>query len=367
MGKKQHYIPQFFLKNFSDINRKSIGFYRFEEQKFIKNASIKDIAYRIHLYDEDDSVENILAEEEGIWKTTLDVFLGINVTLATVAMLQECGQDYILDLFRFISITEARTAQLGDAMTHMIKTMDEQIGKDMLPETYNQYFGDVGEIIKHPNLIPIEVALENIPYYEGLNFLAIHNFSNQLFITSDSPVLNINPFYEKRKYIRNYGLASMGLIKLLPISGRVCLCLYDRNIYRRKCKDTTYILKSEYVVNQINSLMVENAYAQIFFCNIENEDYIKTLCKNRIKADHKGRVVFFGKDKPELIWSRKIQIRTSFLLPCLEILKTSLSIPLPSHMGGLVRPEVQPLHEEIAQKIEMDFQQTMQKHSEGSE
>lgn len=131
MGKKQHYIPQFYLKNFSDKNQKSVGVFRFEDQKFIWNASIKNIAYRNNLYDDDNSIESFLAEEEGKWKGLVDIFLGKNVTQATLKMLQEHGDEHVIDLFRFISITEARTAQYGDALTYIIKSMDEKLGTEM--------------------------------------------------------------------------------------------------------------------------------------------------------------------------------------------------------------------------------------------
>lgn len=353
MGKNQHYIPQFYLRNFSDINQKAIGAFRFEEQRFIQNASIKEVAFRHHLYDKDDSVENFLADEERTWKAVLDIFLGRNVTQATLTMLQEKGEDFVLDLFRFFSITEARTTQLGDATSYIINSIEKQFGKEMPPPIYDEYFGNLEEVTKHPNIVPLMVAFDNIPFFAGLDLLVILNCTRRSFITSDVPVLNINPYYEKRRYMRNFGLVAMGLQKLLPISGQVCLCLYDRNVYRRKCKDASYILRSDLIVDQINKLIVENAYEQIFFQNNESEEYIKTLGEKRKKADHKGSIIFFCKDKPELISTQYREIRSDLLLPCLKIMKSSLFIPLPSHMGGLVRPEVQHLYDEKAKEYEM--------------
>ena len=39
---RQHYVPKFYLRNFSE-NNKSIGLYRFKEKKIIKQGSIRDI------------------------------------------------------------------------------------------------------------------------------------------------------------------------------------------------------------------------------------------------------------------------------------------------------------------------------------
>jgi hypothetical protein len=110
MGKKQHFIPQFYLRNFSDINQKSIGLFRFIERKYIKNASIGDIAYRNRFYDDDNSIEILLSKIEGRWKRILDVFLGKDITKDTLKWIEENKTDIINDLFLFFAITNARIA-----------------------------------------------------------------------------------------------------------------------------------------------------------------------------------------------------------------------------------------------------------------
>lgn len=60
MVKKQHYVPQFYLSNFSDKKWKNIGFFRFDRQKFVRNAAISSVAYRDNLYDNNDEVEKAL-------------------------------------------------------------------------------------------------------------------------------------------------------------------------------------------------------------------------------------------------------------------------------------------------------------------
>lgn len=345
MGKRQHYVSQFYLKNFSDKNQKSIGLYRFTDQKLIINASIKDIAYRNNFYDEDNSIENILTNMEGHWNKILNVFIGKNISADTIKWIEENKDEIVYDIFRLFAITKTRTAQQGDSQFKMMKAIENRVGNKMSSDTYNQYFGYMPELKKHPSNISLKVGLKSIPFYAGLDLLVIYNLSNIKFITSDVPIFSINPYYERRKYNISFGLVSMGLQEFLPISGEVCLCLYDRNTYIKRYKSALCFINSGHTVNLMNQLSVQNAYEQIFFSVGEDEEYIKTLCRYKKSADNHNRVKFWGGEEPVLIQSYEENIHSSFLLPCLMIKKSSMRIPFPKHMGGLIRPEIQTLYD----------------------
>lgn len=349
MGKKQHYVSQFYLKNFSDENQKSIGLYRFEGQNFVVNASIKDIAYRNNFYDNDNSIENTLTNMEGRWNKTINVFIGKNISLDTLKWVVENRTEIVYDIFRFYAITKMRTAQRGDSHVEMMRAIENRFGSEMSSDTHDQYFGYMPELEKHPSNISMEIGLKSIPFYSGLDLLVIYNFSNIKFITSDVPVFSINPYYEKRQYNICFGLVSMGLQEFLPISGEVCLCLYDRNTYVKSCRGAIYSTNSGHMIHLINQLAVQNAYEQIFFHVGESEKYIRTLCQHRKSTDNHGRIKFWGGEKPVLIQSYEENIHSSLLLPCLKIRKSSMKIPLPTHMGGLIRPEIRPLYNDLSQ------------------
>ncbi|MGW8114546.1 DUF4238 domain-containing protein [Caproicibacterium sp. NSD3] len=343
MGKRQHYVPQFYLKNFSDKNQKSIGLYRFTDQKLIINASIKDIAYRNNFYDEDNSIENTLTNMEGRWNEILNVFIGKNIPADTMKWVEKEKDEIAYDIFQLFAVTEARTAQQGDSVFKMIKTIETKVGSEMPSDNYNRYFGSMPELKRHPSNVSLSISGKSIPFYGGLDLLVIYNTSNIKFITSDAPIFSINPYYQKRKYNNNFGLRSMGLQKFLPISGDVCLCLYDRNTYIKRGKSPLCFIHSGHTINILNQLSVKNAYEQVFFSVGGNEEYIKTLCRCKKSADNHSRVKFWGKDKPVLIQAYNENIRSSFLLPCLTIKKSSMRITFPK-TGDLIRPEVQSLY-----------------------
>ena len=218
----------------------------------------------------------------------------------------------------------------------------------MLPHVYEQYFGNMQNYWKHPNLIPLRVAQDTLPLYAGLDLIVLYNNSSQKFITSDVPVVNINPYYEKRKYSCNFGLASMGLQKFLPISSRVCLCLYDRNAYINNNHNAIFFINSKNIVRRVNQIIAENAYEQIFFSPNEDVQYIRQLCSKRKKTDEKSSVIFYGKDHPDLIQLHRDNLRCDFLLPCFSINRDALRIELPTHMAGLIRPELKDIIDEYS-------------------
>lgn len=337
MGKKQHYIPQFYLRSFSDNNQKSIGLYRFEDKKFVSNASIKDIAYRNNFYDNDNSIENVLTNMEGRWNEILKVLLGRDMTANTNKWVVENRNEITNDIICFFAITQVRSAQQGDSIVKIMRTIEKSTRKEISSETYNQYFGCMPEMEKHPGSSCLNLGLEVRPLFAGLNLVSIYNFSKEKFITSDVPVFCINPFFEKRQYSFNFGLASMGIQIFLPISVEVCLCLYDKNIYINKYKNAIFPTTSRHIIHQINQLTVQNAYEQVFFIIGESEEYIKDLCQHRKSSDNHSRVRFWD-DK--LIEAYQESIHSSFLLPCFRIKKSSMRMSLSEKS---VRPEVQDL------------------------
>ena len=65
VAKRQHYVSQFYLKNFSiHLNRKSIGIFNVQREKYIPQASLRGQAYQDYFYGKDGSTENALSSIE---------------------------------------------------------------------------------------------------------------------------------------------------------------------------------------------------------------------------------------------------------------------------------------------------------------
>ena len=118
--RRQHYVPKFYLRNFSK-NKKSVGIYLFKENKIIEHGSINDNLWKEYFYGEDAVVENKLAEYEGRWKDIISAII-------ETERLPDTNSDLVW-LRYFMLISSARTLkrgnQINDDYTSLIKKLLE--------------------------------------------------------------------------------------------------------------------------------------------------------------------------------------------------------------------------------------------------
>lgn len=317
-----HFVPQFYLKKYSN-NKKSVGMYLLNNQKYVEHASIKEIAYRKHLYGKDDDIENALAHDEGLWNGIID-----RIIRTRKADLSQ--EDYLL-LLMFITVTEARTAQTADYNNQEINVLYDLIYK---MKTGKNKTLDVE--FKIPNLLPLEIALKIYPILFDLDIVLLLNTSNRGFITSDNPVARYNQYFMFRHYYRNYGLGHMGIQIFFPLSPELCICVFDRIMYKPEVEGIITI-KSGSQINELNKLFLLNAYQTIFFNNREKQSYIKSLIKHRKPKETFDFPVLGGGDR-YLIQSSHPSVHEIIKLSFFSINPDLVSATLPAHAGGPLRP-----------------------------
>jgi hypothetical protein len=77
----QHYVPEFYMKNFGQISNQGkkakafVSFYQFKDKLFRKNIDISTICYGKYFYDTDNTIENFLANKEKRWSAAINVLL----------------------------------------------------------------------------------------------------------------------------------------------------------------------------------------------------------------------------------------------------------------------------------------------------
>ena len=64
-NKKHHYVPRFYLKNFSCDSR-SISLFNIKAQKIVAEASLKSQCYRDYFYGKEPTIEKALGDMEVI-------------------------------------------------------------------------------------------------------------------------------------------------------------------------------------------------------------------------------------------------------------------------------------------------------------
>ena len=73
----QHFVPKFYLRLFS-TNRNSVGAYIFNDDRYVKNASLDSIGGVDFLYGEDGQIEDWFSEFEGLWNNTIKRIIQTN-------------------------------------------------------------------------------------------------------------------------------------------------------------------------------------------------------------------------------------------------------------------------------------------------
>lgn len=347
--KNQHYVPRFYLKNFSQ-NGKSIGMYRRSNHLIVECASIRQVACRDHMYGEDGIMEEWLAHCESKWAKALKYLLLQNDTDF------EDPAECVFLLLQFISISLARTAKVADGNVQFMdyfKEMFDQVeesGGTLLVDRENAFQG-----YDCPNKIPIEIANESLTVLADLKALIIMNETTRGFFTSDNPVVLYNLLYAKRKYKVNYGIGSGGIILFLPLNEVLCFCLYDPSVYTVKSEDPfTVSIKSINQINEFNKLFSRNAYESLFWGSMNLPDYVRRMGAHmKVPASWIREYPIWG-TKETILRFGADSILNEYQFPFFRISEKYLNLELPMHMGGLIR--------ESAKKFQQEYNARMGFH-----
>ena len=209
--KNQHFVPQFYLRNFSN-NDKNIGMFRYKDKNYISNSSIKSVAYSKFLYGKDGKLEHLLSTLESKWAVIIRKILESNLYFLT--------KEDLINLYYFVVISRTRTKKIADENKAIFNYFKERLPKEGIHNSkFNMDQGNFEEAINIPNALPIDVAMKNIDILYDLDAIIIENRTNYEYITCDSPVVLYNQFYVWRNYKINYGLASSGLQIFIPLNG----------------------------------------------------------------------------------------------------------------------------------------------------
>lgn len=332
-----HYVPQFYLKNFS-TNHKSIGMYIDKHSNYIRQASIKKQACKDYLYGRDQIIEDTLMGLES------KVFNIIKHIIDTYKIPSNQSKAYHL-LILFILILEVRVQRQADSMNNLINEqvkamakMSKEHGKlDVTEKTIDE----MRVSLDIPNLPLMQAAAQIYPIILDLKATLILIENDRMFITSDNPVVRYNYMYVIRKYTqRGYGLGNMGIQIFLPISPKCCLYIYDNVMYNTSLsKQDNIILTKGKHVDELNKLFYMNSYDFLFFNEKVKESYIRRIVsKNKHENDVKREVNILGSASNKLIAYQKKCVKDRINMPFLRIDPQFKNMPLPTHMAGPMRP-----------------------------
>jgi hypothetical protein len=254
-----HYVPKFYLKHFS-VN-KIIGIYNFDKQEF-SEESIRKTACRDYLYGKDTSLEDWFMRLEGRWARVIH-----NILLHEKYPIDSTEYTYLL---MFVYLGDVRTAKRADDFKASKLEEGKCLARMMAAEgkiaLSDEEIENLDVEIDRPNLSYIEGLKDLIPILSDLCPLIIVNESKVGFVTSDVPVAKYNQYFIENGYRHPYGYGHVGFQCFVPLSPRVCFCLYDDTVYKNKLSNKSRVrLYREADIEELNRLFIQNAYKEVYF------------------------------------------------------------------------------------------------------
>lgn len=327
-NKNQHFVPQFFLKNFS-VDKKSISMCLKENAMLYSNVSIRNQCSKSYFYP-DQEYEKELSMFEGECRLTI----GKVVSGQYKSLVQK---DFFL-LRSFLLLQKTRTQHeariVRDGMEQvrqylysigMVDSLKKQI------DAFENTEKNVVELLTYNFKTSLDITVDlkcKILVYEGVGS----------FVTSDDPVIQYNPLLELHK-IANYGLGAIGLLLFLPIYPTCAIVLYDEAYYKiGNRKELIVRISNPKDLHWINLLTVLHADKAVYFLPGSHTNYDIVALVNQAQGMEQGEEMkitpYVAEDgKSELIhsYSNNYTIGASFSF--LRILDKARDLHFGSSIG----------------------------------
>lgn len=351
--KNQHFLPQYFFKNFS-TNKKTINLILRKSGKIIKNASIKNQCSKSYFYGAGD-IENLFAVLEGDQSKILRKIIQID----SFESWQRYKNDFdpvkhkdiginpeMLALLQIILFQRSRTEFAAKQMSTSFSKMAKEIfishlkAKEETEILKYIDFVDISVDEKDTVLMLIKSAFEFTPAILDLGIYILKNITSREFIFSDSPVVFYNRAYKDIKKHGCLGLQSPGLLIIFPISPNTCLLLVDEKKYYGDLIGKGYFeIKNEFDIDSLNKLQLHHSLNSIYCSDNLSEQYIKKIWKQQKNSfvDLFGRfqnldsVDQYGKKNGEILHMYEEQIPFEMNLSFLKSVDLSNERIIPNH------------------------------------
>lgn len=275
--KNQHYIPKFYLRNFSfQGNKKQIGVFNLFNKKFIQQAKLKTQGSKNFFYGHDDIIEDGLADIEGFLSSAIKDIIEKRIT-------PKKGTKEHVDLLEFVSLTDLRNPVRIVEMKSMFKQMEKRV----LALYPNADLTKIVPQLGHEEHIELSLSMTSdiILNTVDLDYKLLVNQTSYPFITSDYPVVKYNQFLEQRKWPNSKtGYGIVGLQIFIPLNHEIMIVFYDPEIYKVGTRKQKLLqLTNIEDVDKLNVLQFINCFTTIFFDEKASENYVMYLHEKSLK------------------------------------------------------------------------------------
>ena len=278
--KRQHFVPQHYLRQFRIETTNQIVAAKVDPFKFIGAAAIKQQCQADYFYGADGVVEEILATTE----------TEVGVVLNKLVKNQAFRDEERMALCWLAVTLHVRTRKAAERakiyprrlayeyITHAIAT-----GR-LPPPPGGKYTEDMMNFEGVAAWLVTENSIGSWLEMKTLNCKLLLASSPSFFLTSDNPVVLLNQFFAKEEPLRSYvGFSRSGFQVVLPVSPRLCLFFYDAKVYKVGARSDRLVTLSAADVELINSLQIQSAEECVYLHDLYQGSKVEMLV-NRYAA-----------------------------------------------------------------------------------
>ncbi|MHC2291834.1 DUF4238 domain-containing protein [Bradyrhizobium barranii] len=254
--KNHHFVPRVLLRHFTkNAEGKSINLYNIRADPLIPDAPVKGQCSRHHWYGRDGQLEALLGRLEGMFGLARDrVMAGGN---------SDRDRE---EISLFMCVQHWRTAKAAARIRHSMEQMNENTwapDKDPIPE-------DKVLVVRS-----MRVGMKTREFLRDLKLRFVENRTSRDFIIADDPAVMLNRFAFEKLGGSGFGVASSGLIFVMPLSPRFSVICYDGLVYSLDATNGRVVLKSEAAVDAYNDIQCLAAEENIYFRRQEDGEYVR--------------------------------------------------------------------------------------------
>ena len=351
--KNQHYVPKFYLRNFS-ADAKRLCSFLLSTKTGIQFAGIKEQCSKDYFYANDPNIEHTLSEYiEGPVQSVIDSIL------KTQQVPQKMSPD-MAQLLTFIVTLHGRTAAAKRGIEEMVSNFGDQILKAKAIASGKFTAKQLERFrlkVNSPAMMALSFATLTVPLACDLDAVVLKSGTGD-FITSDNPVILLNPYMAGLWEGSNTGWALSGLQVAVPLSPELMVFFYDSAVYELADHGRSLVLSTEDML-KLNQVQASNAEQTLYFRDWNKFPDVKALVSGiptsrtaaRSQAAMKKMTDEFGHEL-EVFHQRRVDPQLSGPLAFVRLRKDYEKIPSHERRPMSVRrPDFVAVHQEITRDI----------------
>ena len=267
--KKQHYVPQCILKNFTNHENKFYIFQTLKNTIINRMVYFKDHCYTDYLYGKDGKWENWLAEYE----TAVSPVFHAIINEQTLTNEQEnlVKQYVLVQYMRTEKTIDINHHMMAQAYAQIIPMIAKHEGMDISPHIAQIYAKKYVSELSRTEMAAQDIAFaeEHLTHFDDLRMIILVS-ETQSFVCSDHPASVHNLFHHDG----GLGIDCAGIIVIMPISPQFCVMLIDDGVYDYENEKT--VIKLPYSdVKVLNNLQYIKAKSILFSSNLAALEDVK--------------------------------------------------------------------------------------------